>query len=366
MILSVCALIAGGVLQHVLQATPQQLEIQASTAWNQGDVQSAESLARRALFEAPESIRACDVLIQVALHDGRPDLQAAATAARSKGLGRELDGLLAAGDVAVGSNLLRLAELYWTEGLRQNSADVRLHQRLTAIAGMRLDLASMQARLLAWSEIGPPQPDLVLLYLGLASITERDAAGAFDLLLAAVEADQQDVNSKLGLGRCLFAMNKYDACAAIPSLAGAESFSLRAAALALAGRTDQAEPLLQQSVKEGEVDTSEGLRHFALGVVAGANKDWAKAEVQFALAVQSQPLSRPFRSRYCETLRRNGAEERLHEEVIRLEQLRMVVELAAAEDSQKDDSMFSKLEELCRAIGATEAAQILSISAGAR
>ena len=349
-------------MQHFIQPTPQQLEIQASTAWNDGDVQSAETLARRTLYQLPQSTRACDVLIQVARHDARPDLEAAATEARSKALGRDLDGLLAAGDVAVTHNLLRLAEHYWEEGLQLNSVDLRLHKRLTAIAGMRLDLPSMQNRLLVWSEIEPPDANLVLLYLGLASITERDASAALNSLVEAVEADPDDAKSRLGLGRCLFAMNQHDACATILVSSVPESVATRAAALAVAGRCGEAQDILQQSPTAGE--SCSASRHFALGVVAGDNEEWPEAETQFALAVKCQPLSRPFRSRYCETLRRNGSVDRYEEEVIRLQQLREIIEIAAAGAEKLDGDTFTRLRQLFEAIGASDATVILNRGPG--
>lgn len=358
MIVSICALLGGWALQQFLQPTPQQLEVQASAAWNAGDVQSAEMFARRALFQMPESTRACDVLIQVARHDGRPDLQAAATQARSLAMGRELDGQLAAGDIAISNNLLRLAQHYWEAGLLMKPDDIRLHQRLTALAGMQLDFQSMQDRLLAWSEVGLPEPDLVLLYLGLPSVNERDASAAVNLLMAAVEADQVDGRSRLGLGRCLFAMNKFEACAAVLDSEVGESHSFHAAALAVAGRRDEAEKLLQASSFAANV--AAGPQHFALGVVAGMNEEWGEAESQFALAVKERPLSRPFRSRYCETLRRNGSVDRYDEEVAKLELLRELIDLAASGFEESDVGKLTRLSGLCTRVGALKAAEILS------
>lgn len=343
---------------HLLvQPTSQQLELEASVAWNTGDVESAERLSRRALYRNPNSLRACDVLIQVAHHNQRPELQAAATEMKWAALNRSIYGMLAAGDSALKNNILRIAEHYWNKGLRLNPSDTRFHQRLTTLAGMQLNVTVMQDRLLTWSKIAPPDPELVLLYFGLSSINARDASSAINILVESVEADTLDTQSRLGLGRCLLTMNNLEEAIRILPDNNRDSVVLQATVCAMRGDDKQAESLLANLPPNAANKSADW--HFASGIVAANRQEWQTAEEQFHRAVELRPLSIPFRSRYCEVLRRNRNEDVLTKETASLERLREIVNTAATGAEALNESTVRRIKSLCAAIDAEEATTIL-------
>jgi len=149
LVVSVIAVFAGFLLQQSLRPTVEQLEFDATAAWNAGDAKLAELLARRVLARDTQSDRAFDVLTQVAMHEARPELQIAVAQAQRRPGTSAAAGLIQAGHLAFSYNMIRLAELYWSQALTDSVLALQAHQRLTTVFGLRLDPETMQQRLVA-------------------------------------------------------------------------------------------------------------------------------------------------------------------------------------------------------------------------
>lgn len=358
-VVSVVAAVVGFCVQFWMRPTVADLEFEATLAWNSGNTQRAEEVSRKVLARDVQSERAGAVLGQIAIHSNRPALQIALAEIEQPGVnpGAQLAHL---GTVAMSVSLLRPAEEFLLQSLAMDSGNPRLHRRLVTLAGLRLDADTMKERLLAWCKHGNPDPESVLLYLSISSIEGRDASGALEALKASLTADSGDIQTRCAIARCLIAMGRHDECDSIllDSAGHPVQATLRAMSAAIGGDAQKAQLLLPSSTLGANVADF----YFVEGVIASLEKNWAAAAAAFDQAVQLRPLSRTFRSRYCDALRHAEKTSLQRREVKQLQTLLQVLEIARSSETTFDDATRHRLVHLCVALNAGDAVAIVSQS----
>lgn len=359
---SILAVLFGYGLQWLWRPTVQEVELQATQAWNAGDIETAEQRARQALGRSSDASRAREILTQLAVSLDRPALHMALTETAGGG-DSSTSSLVAVGDVALSYHLLRLAEEYWTAALREGSLSQKdqAHRQLTVAAGIRLDADAMQQRLLDWSELSTPSLRLVFLYLGAASVDARDAAAGLEALQFCLAADAQDLQSRYAIARSLILLGRYNECADI--LKGLyddqKANVLRAMAFATEGDFQQAasvlpDPFPDQFAPEG---------WYTRGLIATGQQRWQEAAVSFETAVQLRPLSRMFRSRLCDSLRRIGNSRAEEAQVRQLKTIQSIVDSAGDPTIASNPERLNQLKENCRFVGADQAVRLIEAAA---
>lgn len=356
-IVTLLSIVIGYGAQRWLRPTVADVELEATAAWNSGDAASAERLARNALARDPESDQACRILEQVAFHSGRPELQVAIAAVQSKKALSEGDRLAEIGNVAMSQNLLRVAQHYWSEGLLVEPANLRLHHGMVTLAALQLSPDRMGERLLEWCEYGTPPEESVLLFLGSAAVEGRDAATTEATLRSCLEADSADIETRYSLAKCLIAQGRHRECELILKDAAGDPVQATLLALshAVAGDSDAAFGLLPGTAPEESLADY----HYAFGLIAFQQDRWSDAVFAFARAVELRPLSRTFRTRYCEALRRSGDATTAASQVKLQKTVFRIVDIAKNTDTELDQQTTQRLLTMCDSVGASEAARIV-------
>ena len=334
-----------------------QLESRATEAWNKDDLVAAEDLARKALGRRSDSVRAREVLLKLSDPLKRPEIPFAfllADHAATKSQDRTLAEL---GRLALSCNLLRLADEYFTEAARRFPKNDSIQRQHVALCGLRLDAEGMQRRLTQWAQHRAPSADMVIMSLGLWSIDARGAAPSETWLRAAVEADESDLASWLGLARCLLAMGRYPECVQLlePHRQHPEAAALLAVAYATTKDVSAAASLLPSS----EPAEMRGEYWFTKGLIALEQRDLLAAETAFEQAVRYQPLNKSYRSRYCDVLRRQDQTGQRVRNVKELEIVVRIVQRTTPAGLSGLGDHLSGLAEMCKSVGADEAALLV-------
>jgi tetratricopeptide (TPR) repeat protein len=348
---------------HRLQRTSLvDLERQATEAWNRRDLAAAEALSRQALGRDDQAPRAREVLQQLGVVLRRPEIPLA-FAMEARRNPQRLDSALSdVGRLALSSNLFRLADASFQEAVQRLPSSTSLQRQYVALSGLRLEAEVMQNRLREWALHGTPTADLVLMSLGLWSIESRGAEPAEAWLRAAVEADSSDLASRLGLARCLLAMGRYQEC--VQLLAShtqhLQARLLLAVAHATTSNIAAAEALLPPTAPV----EMRGEYWFSKGLIAAVRRDFSAAETAFETAVQFQPLNKTYRSRYVDVMRRRVQSKDRLRPVQDLETVVRIVQRASQAQKTGMAVPLADLSEMCRSIGAQEAAFLLDRAAG--
>ena len=355
--LSLVCVCIGFAIQNRQWRSAEELEVNATHAWNQGDVEGAERIARRALARSSEAKRAREILRALAVPTGRPMLQLATVTEDLPASLTQRQQLIDAGRTALSWNLLRVADAYFERGVQLYPQDNSLQQQYVSISGLQLDAARMQRRLLQWAEFATPSPKLVIMLLGLSSIDSRAAATAEEWLRLGVAADSTDIRSRLGLGRCLITMGRFQECVQLlePVSTDAAACILLSVAHASAGRPEVAARLIPSS----EPLEFQAEYWHVKGLIAIDASDLPTAEAAFAKSVQHSPLNKSYRSRHCEILRRLN---RLVQEQTQLQHLKTVIQIVQASSSANQSNRVTELQELrlmCSDVGAKVAAELI-------
>lgn len=359
LLVSAVCLGLGVALHRAQRPTAEELELQATLAWNENRYDDAERLARRALGRKPLSSRAREVLIQVSHAENRPEIPLALTLGdlqhtdASEGVYREL------GQMAMARDLLRVADDFIAAGVRKFPRNRGFHHQYVALSGLRLDAEEMQQRLKNWASYEAPPTDMVLMMFGLWSMESRSAAPSESWLRAAVEADSTDEASRVGLARCLLAMGRYQEC--LELLEPYRNSPQSRLMLVIAAATLQpgsAAALLPPD----EPETMRAEYWFAQGLIALGRDDLSTAEKALAKAVEFQPLNKSYRSRYCDVLRLHDPHGRREEQVRELEIVVRIVRRSMEPGIAKNAPAVQELARMCRSVEAIEAAELLQRS----
>ncbi|MEZ6121997.1 MAG: hypothetical protein R3C49_02335 [Planctomycetaceae bacterium] len=336
----------------------EDLTYEASIAWNSGDLDRAEQLSRRLLARAPDSVRGREILRNRSMATNRPELALAVAEMDFPNNSPAPDRYIRLSGIAMSRGLFRIADEYLADGLHHFPDHQRLQQQFVALSGLRLDPEEMLRRLLAWAKSGRPAPEFVIMYLGLSSLDSRAASSSEEWLRQAVEADASDIDSRLGLARCLMLMGKLEQCC---KLLDASTFSERAAVLhavafALRGEIAAAKDCIPTSVPT----RFQAEYRYALGLIAIHEERWEEAARELGSAVELKPLSTSYRARYCESLRRLKRDDEHLREVKKLETLIQLVKRSHQLQRHPDMSQLSELRQLCEQLGDSPAVTIIS------
>lgn len=360
--LSVVCLGLGYWLQRLQSPRVEELELQSTIAWNEGNLEVAERQARRAFGKSPKAMRAREVLLRTSAALQNPEIKLAILLEEHESARSPERALSELGRLALASYWFRLADDYFASGVRQFPENEALQRQSVALSGLRLDAEEMQRRLTNWARYGKPTPDLVVMALGLWSIDTRGASPSEAWLRAALEADASDLESRLGLARALLAMGRYREC--IPLLESHARQERAALLLARAYATTKNTSAAAKHLPAREPSTLQADYWFTCGLIAIENDDWTAAETSLAAAVRLRPLDQAFRSRYCTVLRRQGQANLLEQQVRELDVVVRISHLSQAPGLAKQQQSLGELEQMCRSVGAHEAAEVLSKSVG--
>lgn len=360
LLLAVCFGI-GLALHRVRRSDVEDLTFRATVAWNEGHLDAAEDLARTALGRHADSVRAREVLLQLSQAERRPEIPLALALDQYAAGSAHERTLAELGRISLSCNLFRLADEYFTEGVRRFPKNAALQRQYAALSGLQLDAEEMQRRLTQWAQHGTPTPDLVIMSLGLWSIDSRGVEPSETWLRAAVEADASDFASRLGLARCLLAMGRYRDCVEI--LKPHSKHPQAGLMLAVAYATTKDMPAAAALIPSVEPDRMRAEYWFTKGLLALEQRDFPAAEASLEIAVSKQPLNKSYRSRYCDVLRRQHRTDELQRHVKELEiVVRIVQRSMQAGVSEEADSLVH-LAELCSSVGADEVAFLISRAA---
>jgi len=362
LLLSILFVIAGFVFQTFRRPTVEELEYQASVAWNAKNLAEAEQLARQALGRSGNSMRAQEILTKLAGPLQRPEIELALVIG-SKDLSKLIEPQFAeAGRVALYGNLFRVADQLFAQGIEKYPGSYSLQRQYASLPGLQLNAEEMQKRLMQWSQRGTLPKDLVVTFLGLASIDSRGASTAEDWLRASLSADSNDVESRLGLARCFLAMGRYRECI---QLLDEHCNNPRVAILqAVAYATERNVAAASRLLPDTELTSMRSEFWHAKGLICVEQENWNDAERAFLNAVHDRPLNKSLRSRYCEILRRLKKTE---EETIQVEKLEKVIRIVQASMNTQqisDRSSLISLAEMCSEVDADDVAQLVTAVAG--
>lgn len=360
-ILAVACLTLGYGLQRFQRPGVEELELQATVAWNEKNLTVAEERSRQALGRNPDAPRAREVLFRLSEVLRRPEIPLAILIGEHERHPSERS-LTELGRSAMASQWFRLADDYFATGVRQFPRNETLQRQRVALSGLRLDAEGMQQRLLAWAEYGRPTTDLVVMSLGLWSIDTRGATPSESWLRAALEADASDRDSRLGLARTYLAMGRYPECIAV--LSDHANDPQVAVLLARVHATMKNGTIAAQHLPPGEPNELQADYWFTRGLIAIEDSKWAAAESALAEAVRVRPLDQAFRSRYCAVLRRRDQPALLAQEVRNFDTVVRIAHLSKLPGVATQRGSLLELEQMCRSVGAHEAAELLSKSVG--
>jgi len=358
--LSAVCLGLGYWLQRLQSPGVEELELQATVAWNERNLAIAERQARRAFGKSPEALRAREVLFRLSDVLQHPEIQLAVLLGEREAARSPERSLSELGRLALASHWFRLADEYFAAGVRQFPRNEALQRQTVALSGLRLDAEEMQRRLTNWAQHGHPTTDLVVMSLGLWSIDTRGATPSETWLHAALEADASDLDSRLGLARTFLVMGRYREC--IPLLESHSSQERAALLLARAYATTKNSSAAAKHLPASEPSTLQADYWFTRGLIAIENDDWAAAETSLGAAVRLRPLDQAFRSRYCTVLRRRNHPELLERQVRELDVVVRIAHLSRLPGLAIQRQSLCELEQMCRSVGAHEAAETLSKS----
>lgn len=360
--LSLMFLIAGFVLQTFNRPTVEDLEYEASVAWNETDLVRAEQLARQALGRNPDSDRAKEILSKLAEPLRRPEIELALALGNQNREELSETQLAQAGRIALSGSLFRVANQLFSDGVHRYPRSALLQRQYASLPGLQLDAEEMQTRLIQWSKVGTPPQDLVVMFLGLASIDSRGASSAEEWLRASLAADSNDIESRLGLARCFLAMGRYRECI---QLLESHCHHPRIAILqAIAHATERNIQAALQRLPETEPASLRAEFWYAKGLILVEQEKWEEAEVSFRNAVHARPLNKAYRSRYCEILRRLKNTEEETRQVVQLEKVIRIVQASLNTEQISNNEDLLSLADMCREAGAADVAELVSAVAG--
>jgi tetratricopeptide (TPR) repeat protein len=361
-ILSLLCVYVGFELQRWQRPAVEDLEYAAAVAWNGGELAPAEQAARRAFGRSSEAAQAREILARLSEPLGRPEIKLATIMPDRNAPDLREQQWNEAGRFALSLDLFRIANDYFSRGVQQFPRSSALRRQYVSLSGLQLDAESMQERLWEWSQAGTPAAEIVVMFLGLASIDSRSAEAAEEWLRDSLTADANDLESRLGLARCLMAMGRCREC--IQILEPSKSVPQAAILLAVAYATERNRAAAESLLPEAEPEEMRAEFWYARGLIAVEKSDWATAELAFKNAVLNRPLSKPYRSRYCEVLRRQNKIEEEARQVKELETVIRIVQSALDTKKATAPASMKELAEMCVLVGADDVAQIISRSVG--
>ena len=109
-------------------------------------------------------------------------------------------------------NMLRVAESFWQEGLKSDPSHEGLRARLITLAGIRLDPQSMLHQLLEVPKDVALNEQQVLLCLSGFAIDTHGVLPVEEQLRWSLEADSEDMKTRVGLARALMILGRHSEC----------------------------------------------------------------------------------------------------------------------------------------------------------
>lgn len=355
-IASVAAIGIGAALQAWTRPSVEDLEVEATIAWNKGDEETAEHLARAILARDPQSQHAQEVMQQLAFHTPRPALVIALEALRTS----ESDVVsrsLRIGDAAMSQNMLRVAESFWQEGLKSDPSHEGLRARLITLAGIRLDPQGMLHQLLEVPKDVALNEQQVLLCLSGFAIDTHGVLPVEEQLRWSLEADSEDMKTRVGLARALMILGRHSECLSLLEDSHEDAAAVTLRALVRLNRHE----LVADSILPEHPPADSAADFYQAHAVKHSLEGNAEAELaSWRMAVRQSPLSSPLRAFFCDALRRQQKESELQLEATRLAQVRRIGEIASSKDAELNAATIALLTQLCHAVDADEAVELLT------
>lgn len=350
-LLVIAALLGGVFLRLGTRPSVEEIEFEATQAWNVGDVPRAESLARQALGRSRTSERARLVLSQVAAHDARPLLNVSLLLDIPAELPQAAESRFRAGDIAFQNDYASLAERAWKDVIELDPHHPQTFDRLTALAGIRMDREYLIDLLFLRAEHLPQTRESIRLLM-VAESLDAEALSVLETIQRYLKNDKNDIASRIAIARCLNTLGRSEEAFAYLE----PSYLTPAAKLVLAhnqfslGKIDESLRTLPKSPP----DHAKGEYWLLTGLIAVEEQRTGDAVAALKQAVTLRPLNREIRSRYCEALKLHGDLDNNRHHVKALRTLQEIEMIAKNPKTRWNRKLIEDLIEQSESVQATD------------
>ncbi len=296
------------------------------------------------------------MLIQVASHDANPMLHVAVLLSVPEDSPIGPQSKFEAGEVAFHAGYAAVAERCWRDSQRLLPRSPAAHDRLTMLAGIRLDPMTLSTALIEKTKTFPLQRESIRLLVGAEAIA-LEAASMEQSLRNFVGNDPSDLASRIALARCLIEL---DRSAESEQLLEQGEQSPRVQVLLSQTRFLLKQPSVVADLPSAPPIGFEGEYWLMRGLEASQNNQAEVAVDCLAKAVSQRPLNRQIRSRYCEVLRFPGDDEENQRQSKHLRVLQELEQTAKNPSTIWDEETIREFAEQCRDVGAEQVAELLS------
>lgn len=353
--LSIVAIGVGVCLRLATRPSVEQLEIDATLAWNNGSVFEAEELAREALGRSSEAARARQVLSQVAEHDSNPLLAVAALLSVPKEDSQAAESCYLAAEIAYQNDFATMAEQACLKSLECDPNYALAYERLLGLAVARLESERVRELLMRRAHRLSNTKETIRLLLTAESL-DNEASKFEPMLRQFLNADPNDQASRVALAHGLNALQRHQEAVQViePVAHMPEARVVLAKAKWSEGNFAEALALMPDEPPQQRVGDYWAL----MGSIALSEGRIDDAVRSLARSVKLRPLNREIRARYCEVLRLEGNDSSLI--ASEASGLKIVQEIESMARDPAVDWNGETIDELMKLCASLEAAEYLA------